>query len=81
MRWFYDSTHGTRALGDLVQDRIFGMRTVDEVDAAAFGVRLRSAVIEEHLAAVRADRAVYRAAFPRDVEEVEAAAARASGHR
>ena len=72
MRWYWESSHYKKELGDLVLDRIFSHSEPGRSIPADFGVRLTPDSLEPHLAQIRADRQRWRAAFPEDVAEIEA---------
>lgn len=71
MRWYFESSHYTRALGDLLLDRIFEHDEPGREIAADFGVRLDPSTIEAHLEQVRGDREAWRRAFPADAAELQ----------
>jgi hypothetical protein len=66
MHWFIDGTHGSLALGNLVQDSIFDRSPA----VPGFGVRLDADNLEQQLERTRKARDVYRAKFPGEVREV-----------
>jgi hypothetical protein len=74
MRWYWESSHYKKELGDLVLDRVFGYahpgRTVNE----DFGVRLSSGNIEPHLERIRDERARWLAESAGEAAEIHAAA-------
>ena len=72
MRWYWESSHYKKELGDLVLDRIFDYQEPSRTVPDDFGVLLTSGNIEQHLAQVRADRERWRTAYPEDVAEIEA---------
>ncbi len=74
MRWYFDSSHYTPAVGNLVLDRIFNYQSPDRTVPDDFGVLLTSRTIEAHLARIRLERERYRQTHPQDVAEIEAMA-------
>src|SRR5204862_533369 len=79
MFWYSESSHYTKALGDLVLDRIF--HRPNSALPQDFGIELRSDMLERHLALVRARGEQYRNSHPDDIQELarNAAAVVASG--
>ena len=79
MQWYWESSHYTKALGNLVLDRIF--HRPNAALSSDFGVEIRSDTIDRHLAQVRARGAQYRKSHPDDVAELAriAVAVAASG--
>lgn len=72
MKWYLDGTHGTAALGTLVQDTL----AADSQLVANFGQRLQSSSLEAWLAATNLEAKRYRATHRSDVEEISKAAAK-----
>ena len=72
MRWYWESSHYKKELGDLVQDRIFGYSHPDRPLPTDFGIRLTPETLEPHLATIRTDRRRWRVAFPEDAAEIDA---------
>lgn len=72
MRWYWDSSHYKKELGDIVLDRMFDGNFSGGKDYPDFGVKLTTQNIEQHLAKLRAERARWRATHPVDVAEIEA---------
>jgi len=66
LRWFWEPSHYTKALGSLILTRIFGGRDT------SYGVVLTAETIESRLADVRARRAAYRESRPEAVRRVRA---------
>ena len=66
MRWFTEAWHYSRALGDLVIQRVTGQSTAD------FGERLTSENLEAHLAEIRRRRLTYRETHPEETTRVQA---------
>jgi len=71
MRWYWESSHFKKELGDHVLNRVLGYRTTDPVTAPDFGVRLDARNIEAHLAAVRAAQRRWQRTHASDVTEIE----------
>ena len=70
MKWYWDSSHYRKVLGDLLLDRVFGKTTLD------FGVLLTSDNIIEHLHSIRVDQQKYRSSHPVNIAEIEELAKR-----
>lgn len=70
MRWYRESSHYSRALGDRILDRVLGTGTGKPAGDRSFGVRLTSTTVERHLERIRAERRAYLATYPDDVDEV-----------
>jgi hypothetical protein len=68
MRWYWESSHYTKALGDLVLDRIFGRPNPSLPND--FGVAIQSATLEGHLANIRMRGEAYRRSHSRDMNEL-----------
>jgi hypothetical protein len=66
LRWFWEPTHYSKALGDIVLTRIFGGPDT------GYGVVLTADTIEGHLAHIRERRAWYRESQPDAVRRVRA---------
>ena len=60
-KYFHESSHCSRAVGNAVLDRITGR---SEPQDEPFGVRLSGATMDQHFAAVRAAREAYRQQYP-----------------
>lgn len=69
MRWYTDSAHFTPAAGERVLNRLFEAQVSEN-----FGVRLTSATLDAHLAALRVARQGYQATHPEEVAEITALA-------
>ena len=67
MKWYIDSSHFTPALGQLVLDRMLP-QGASSGEISDFGVPLAPANVEEQLERIRADRQVYAAAHPGEIE-------------
>ncbi len=72
MKWYFDSSHYKKELGDIVLDRMFDNNFSGGGDYPDFGVKLTSQNIDAHLSKLRTDRAKWRAAHPVDVAEIDA---------
>ncbi len=71
MRWYWDSSHYKKELGDLMLDRVFDYPEPGRVVPDDFGVLLSSQNIDSHLQKIRADRQHYRDTHPDDIAEIE----------
>ncbi|MEB3884628.1 hypothetical protein [Lyngbya sp. CCY1209] len=81
MKWYYESSHFSKELGDLVLDRVFDYRETGRDLPGDFGVLLTADNIEEHLAKIRRNRQRYRETHGEDVKEIETIAAEAERRR
>lgn len=72
MRWYWDSSHYKKELGDIVFDRMFDGNFSGGQDYPDFGVKLTSQNIEAHLLKLRNEREQWRLTHPQDVKEIEA---------
>ena len=72
MKWFWDPVHYTSALGDVMLARMFGPS-----GDAGYGIRLTPENVEARLAAIRTDRAVFRATNPVETARLAALCGRA----
>lgn len=70
MRWYWEGSHYKPATGNLMLDRLFGLKTARIADHADFGALLTSSNIEEHLNLTRRLRQAYADSHPVDVEEI-----------
>lgn len=64
LKWFWEPSHYTKALGDTILERIFG------TGLSSYGTLLTPASVEARLAAVREARHAYRESHPKDVRRV-----------
>ena len=71
MNWYLESSHFTKAAGDMALDRILAADAGRRIPNG-FGSALTSANLEAHLTSTRAARLEWRAAHPADVAEIEA---------
>jgi hypothetical protein len=71
MRWYWESSHFKKELGDLVLDRLFSYHDPDHVVPEDFGVILTPENLEAHLTLVRAQQKRYSETHPQEVAEVE----------
>ncbi|MBT3360328.1 MAG: hypothetical protein HN403_11960 [Rhodospirillales bacterium] len=74
MRWYIDSSHYNRALGNKILDRVIGPKTDERATAKPFGVLLTEDNIDAHLGDIRARKKRWYAAHPEDVMEIRAIA-------
>lgn len=71
MRWYWESSHYRKELGDLVLDRVLNYSDPNRPIADDFGVLLTSKKIEEHLANIRDGHYRYGQSHPKEVKEIE----------
>jgi hypothetical protein len=69
-RWYWDSAHYKKPVGDILLRRIFLLDAVG--DPEDFGVQLDSATIDQHLENVAARGAIYRANHAGEIDLVRA---------
>ena len=74
MHWFWEVSHYRRITGDLVLDRVFGVRDSSRPLPDDFGVRLTALSIDEHLERSRTKRAEWEIANPDLTELINKAA-------
>lgn len=75
MKWYFESSHYTTALGDLMQDRIFGHNEPGRIVPDYFGVLLTSKNIEDHLQNIREENSRFRKLQPIIAKELSDSAA------
>jgi len=78
MRWHLDTSHVSRATGDLIQTVLLG---VDGERVHDFGQKVDSRTIDAHLKRSRIDRERYAKSFPKDLQEVREKAEKTSAWR
>jgi hypothetical protein len=61
MHWFWEVAHYRQIVGDLILDRVFGVRDPSRPLPEDFGARLTAASIDEHLDRSRGNRAKWAA--------------------
>jgi hypothetical protein len=66
LQWFWEPTHYTKALGDIILTRIFGGRDT------GYGVALTAETVDARLAEIREHRRIYRERHPEAVRRVRA---------
>lgn len=71
MRWFWESSHYRKELGDLVLDRVLNYSDPDRQIADDFGVMLTSENIERYLESIREAHRHYRQSRRDEVKEIE----------
>jgi len=72
MKYYWDPSHGKKQVGDLIQDRIFGVSDPGHPVPRDFGVRLHPGNIDAALARVRGDQAEYRRSHPVEIADIHA---------
>lgn len=72
MKWYWDSSHYKKELGDIVLDRMFEGNFSGGEKYPDFGVKLTEKTVEDHLKRLRADRAAWQKSHPEDVAEIKA---------
>lgn len=64
MKWYFEASHFTTDLGDLVQDRVFGYREKGRIVPDYFGVLITSRNIDQHLKDIREEELRFRELQP-----------------
>ena len=72
MKWYWDSSHYTKELGDIVLDRMFDGNFSGGQNYPDFGVKTTTKNIESHLVKLRSERAKWQAMHSVDVAEIKA---------
>lgn len=70
MKWYFESSHYTTDLGDLVQDRVFDHKEPGRTVPDYFGVLITSENIESHLANIREENRRFHELQPAVVKEL-----------
>jgi hypothetical protein len=65
MKWYWESSHYKKELGDIVLDSVFGRKIADN-----FGKLINTKNIDKHLAGIRIKQQQYRKDHPLDAAEV-----------
>ena len=69
MRWYLESSHYKKELGDLVLDRVFDYQSPSRYVPDDFGIRLTQGNIEAHLSKIRKDQEEWVDKHPEDVKK------------
>jgi hypothetical protein len=72
MKYYYESSHYTPELGNIVLDRMFDGNVSDGQDYPNFGIKITSQNIGTHLEKLRNDRLKWQNTHPLDVAEIKA---------
>lgn len=72
MKWYWDSSHYKKELGDIVLDRIFDGNFSGGAEYQDFGIKLTSHNIYTHLGKIRTDRKQWQTSHLKDVAEIQA---------
>ena len=70
MQFFWDASHATDVVGDMMLDRILGHRAGSRMVPDDFGVLLTEATVEDAIARNRAAQAAWRQQYPADAARV-----------
>ncbi len=81
MRWYWESSHFRKELGDRVLDRVLGYRAAERPIAPDFGVRLDARRLEAQLAAIRAGQQRWQQTHAAAVAEIAVLARRTASWR
>jgi hypothetical protein len=71
MKWYWESSHYRKELGDLVLDRVLGYRATGRVVPEDFGILLTRESLAQHLSDIRHGAIAYRDAHPDQWLEIE----------
>uniref|UniRef100_UPI0030D937AE hypothetical protein n=1 Tax=Cyanothece sp. BG0011 TaxID=2082950 RepID=UPI0030D937AE len=71
MQWYYESSHFSKPLGDLVLNTVFNYEDEKHFIPDEFGVLLTSENIESHLAKIRLDQKRYEKMNQQDVKVIK----------
>jgi len=72
MQRYWDSSHYTQDVGDMILDRLFDYEAADRRIPGDFGVPLGADNIDSHLARIRKEQMRYHKTHAADVAEIEA---------
>jgi len=67
MKWFWESVHYKKRLGDIILDKILGNKSPEKEIPIDFGVRLNSSNIEAHISYLQEQSRVYRKSHSSDI--------------
>lgn len=81
MKWYWESSHYTKALGNLVVDRLLGVKDNSLPHGEPFGVALSQDNIEEELQLLHVRLQNYRKNHPENVREISGMIRRTRGKR
>ena len=71
MQWYYESSHFSKPLGDLVLNKVFNYQEEKQATTSSFGVLLTSENIEDHLLQIRLEQKEYEKTNQEDVMMVK----------
>jgi len=71
MKWYWDTGHYKKDLGDRVQDRIFGLNPPDREGSEDFGVLIDANNIDSHLKSIAEKRSAYLETQREDIQELK----------
>jgi len=71
MKWYWESSHYRKELGDLVLDRVLGYREMSRTLPEDFGVLLTSGGLNSYLTKTRRDAIAYRSVHLDQLSEIE----------
>jgi len=72
MQYYWETSHFTKAVGDLILDRVFGVTVPGRVVPDDFGVPLDQQNLEARLATIRAQGEAYRRERRAELEDIDA---------
>ena len=81
MKWYWESSHYRKEVGDLVLDRVFGYRDLQRTVPDDFGVLLTQRNLDGHLAEIREEGIGYRETHREDIVEIESLARKVAQER
>lgn len=81
MRWYWESSHFRKELGDLVLDRVLAQGATGREIVADIGVRIDARNLDAHLAAIRVAQRRWQQTHVQDVAEITEIARRTAAWR
>jgi len=70
MQWYWDSSHYTKELGDIILDRMFDGNFSGGQSYPGFGAKITTQNVEAHSKKLRSERAKWQANYPKDMAEI-----------
>ena len=70
MKWYWESSHYKKELGDIVLCRLFNNKSSECLDIPNFGVELSTETINSHLNTIRLNRERWISSFPTNKDKI-----------
>ena len=70
MRWYWDSSHYTEEVGNIILDKVFGYQESLRSIPQGFGVKLQKGNLPSHLLQIREDQRKWEKTHPYELEEI-----------